>query len=73
MHNDILPLLQHLWLSLQAALPEVLSFGASLLTQLLQTIIVTWLLQQWADWRVRETNLVTIHQGEEETAHNQRQ
>lgn len=61
MHSDILPLLHHLWLSLRAALPEVLSFGASLFTQLFQTIIVTWLLQQWADWRVRETNLVTIH------------
>jgi hypothetical protein len=65
MQSHISPLLQHLWLSLQAVLPIVASFGFSFITQLLQSIFVTWVLQQWAEWQTREANLVTLHLGEE--------
>ena len=70
MQSHISPLLQHLWLSLQVALPIVPSFGLSLIAQLLQSIFVTWVLQQWADWRRREANSVTIHQEKEVIARN---
>jgi hypothetical protein len=65
MQSHMSPLVQHLWLFLQAVLSIVASFGFSFITQLLQTIFVTWVLQQWADWRRREANPVTLHLEEE--------
>jgi hypothetical protein len=61
----LIPFIQHLFLSLQATVQIVLSIGISLTTQLLQSIFVNWLLQQWADRIMREANSVTIHLEEE--------